>query len=133
MQLVSSRLSLQYEVASMQRTATEMQGAATQAAAEVTAANARVAAAQAQVALAQLHTSEAQAVVGAFDDMTFTAGVWKAMGDRMYQIYRRYLDMALRAAKMMQSAYNFENDTSMTVIRADYSSDEIRACWPPTC
>ncbi|MEZ0112494.1 hypothetical protein ABH920_006516 [Catenulispora sp. EB89] len=125
-QLVSSRLSLQYEVASMQRTATEMQGAATQAAAEVTAANARVVAAQGQVALAQLHTSEAQAVVGAFDDMTFTAGVWKAMGDRMYQIYRRYLDMALRAAKMMQSAYNFENDTSMTVIRADYSTDEIR-------
>ena len=125
-QLVSSRLTLQYEVASMQRTAGEMQAAAAQAQAELTAANARAAAASGQVAIAQLHATEAQAVLDAFDNVTFTAGVWKAMGDRMYSLYRRYLDMALRTAKLMQRAYNFENDASLNVIRSDYSSDEIR-------
>ena len=125
-QLVSSRLSMQYDVASMQRTAAEMQSAALQAQAEVTAAQARVTAAQAQVTLAQLHASEAQAVLDAFDDQTFSAGVWKAMGDRLYALYRRYLDMALRSAKQMQSAFNFENDTTVTVIRPDYTSDEIQ-------
>src|SRR6185437_3976648 len=124
-QLVSSRLSMQYEVASMQRTSQEMQAAAVQAQAEVTAAQARVAAAQAQVALAQLHTSEAQAVLAAFDDQTFSAGVWKAMGDKLYALYRRYLDMALREAKLMQSAFNFENDTSVALIRPDYACEEI--------
>ena len=125
-QLVSSRLSMQYEVASMQRTSQEMQAAAVQAQAEVTAAQARVAAAQAQVALAQLHTSEAQAVLAAFDDQTFSAGVWKAMGDKLYALYRRYLDMALREAKLMQSAFNFENDTSVALIRPDYTCEEIQ-------
>ena len=124
-QLVSSRLSLQYEVGSMQRTAAEMQVAAAQAQAELTAANARVAAAGGQLALAQLQAAEAQAVLAAFDDSTFSPGVWKTMGDRMYALYRRYLVMALHTAKLMQNAYNFENDTSVALIRADYTADEV--------
>jgi Tc toxin complex TcA C-terminal TcB-binding domain len=124
-QLVSSRLSLQYEVGSMQRTAAEMQAAAAQAQAEVTAANARVAAAGGQLAIAQLQAGEAQAVLAAFDDSTFSPGVWKTMGDRMYALYRRYLVMALHTAKLMQNAYNFENDTSVALIRADYTADEV--------
>jgi hypothetical protein len=125
-QLLSSRLSQQYEVAAMQRTADEMASAALQASAELDAANARVDAAKGQAAIATLHSKEAGAVLAVFDDSTFTAGVWKAMGDRLYTIYRRYLDMALRSAKLMQRAFNFENDTEITAIRADYTTDEIR-------
>jgi len=90
-QLASSRLSQQYEVGSLNRTATEMQGAATQAQTELTAAQAQVTAATGQVALAQLQASDAQAQIQALGQATFTAAGWKAAGDQLYVLYRRYL------------------------------------------
>jgi hypothetical protein len=125
-QLASSRLSQQYEVGSLGRTAAEMQGAVTQAQTEVTSAQARVAAARGQVALAQLQASDAQTQAQALAAATFTAADWKAAGDQLYVLYRRYLAAAVRAARLMQQAYNFENDAAVSVIRDDYSANEIR-------
>jgi len=120
-QLAANTLSQQYQVDSMNRIATEMQQAATQAQAQLTAANAQVDAANAGVAAAQLDASGASQALAVFNANTFTPQVWQNMGDYMLGIYNRYMYMALAAAKLMQQAYNFENDTDLTYIKTSYS------------
>ena len=44
----------------------------------------------------------------------------------MFRLYRRYLDMALKTALLMQQAYNFETDQSLRFIRKDYSTEEVK-------
>jgi hypothetical protein len=119
--LAANRLSQQYQVDSMNRTTTEMQQAATEAQAQLTAANAQVAAAQAGVAVAQLEAQGAAQTLQVFDAATFTPQVWTAMGDFVDAIYNRYMEMALQAAKLMQQAYNFENDTTLSYIKSSYA------------
>jgi hypothetical protein len=126
LQLAGSRLNRQYEVDSLRRQATEMTLARNQAQAERTAANARVAAANAGVNVARLRAQGAQQLLDTFDDQFFTPDVWYRMGQTMWRLYRRYLDMALRTAKLMQAAYNFETDQSLRLIKTDYSTDEVK-------
>ncbi len=114
-----------YEIDQLNQTAAEMKSAATQAQAEAAAAKARVAAANAGTTAANLRVTGAQQVLDAFDDSTFTADVWHAMGQTMYWIYQRYFTMAMRAAKLMQSAYNFETDQSLQLIQDSYASGEV--------
>jgi Tc toxin complex TcA C-terminal TcB-binding domain len=118
--LAANRLSQQFQVDSMNRTATEMQQAATQAQAQLTAANAQVTAASANLGVAQLQAQNAAQTVAVFNADTFTPQVWTAMGDFVEEIYDRYMDMALRAALLMQQAYNFENDTTLAYIKSSY-------------
>jgi len=119
--LAANQLSQQYQVDSMNRTTTEMQQAATLAQAQLTAANAQVTAAQASVAVAQLEAQGAAQTLQVFDADTFTPQVWTAMGNFVDAIYNRYMDMALQAAKLMQQAYNFENDTTLSYIKSSYA------------
>ena len=42
-------------------------------------------------------------------------------GDFVDAIYNRYMEMALQAAKLMQQAYNFENDTTLSYIKSSYA------------
>jgi len=123
--LTASRLNQQYEVDSLQRDATEMNDALTQAKAEQTAAAAQVAAAAAALNAANVRTNNAQGDLQAFDAQTFTPDVWSRMGNAMYALYQRYFTMALRAARMMQQAYNFETDQSLSMIKNSYSGDEV--------
>ncbi|MGW0882493.1 Tc toxin subunit A-related protein [Streptomyces sp. NPDC002671] len=125
-QLTASRLNRQYEVDSMRRTQAEMEAAAAQAKAELAAADARVTAAQAANAVAELRAAQAAATVEAFDAQTFTPDVWHAMGQEMMRLYQRYLGMALKIAKLMQSAYNFETDQQLALIKAGYTADEVK-------
>ena len=125
-QLVSSRYDRQYEIDAMQRQATELALAQTQAQDEQAAAQATAAAAQANVTVAQLHASAAQQNLAAFDAQTFSPGVWHRMGDAMWRLYRRYFAMALRAARLMQQAYNFETDQDLHLIKGSYASDEVK-------
>ena len=115
-----------YETGALNRTAQEMQIAAQQAQKEMEAASARNDVANAAAAAAQLRTKNAQSMVAAFNSQYFTPDVWKAMGDAMEKIYRRYLQMALYAARRMQQAYNFETDQSLAIIKSNYSSNEIK-------
>lgn len=124
-QLASARASRRYELRSMQRTADQMKAAAAQAKQEVVAAQARVAAANAATAVARLHAEAAQQNLETFDQQTFTPDVWQQMADSMFRLYRRYLDMALKTALLMQQAYNFETDQSLSFIKKDYSTDEV--------
>jgi len=119
--LAANQLSQQYQVDSMNRTAAEMQIAATQAQAQLTAANAQTSAAAAGAAAASLAANAAGQALGVFDSDTFTPQVWRAMGDYLLGIYDRYMQMALGTAKLMQQAYNFENDTTVTYIKGYYA------------
>jgi hypothetical protein len=76
--------------------------------------------------LARIRARGAQQLLEAFDDQFFTPEVWQRMGDTMYGLYRRYFAMAMRAARLMQQAYNFETDQSLQLIREDYGSDEVK-------
>jgi hypothetical protein len=126
LQLAGSRLDREYEVDSLNRQAIEMALARNQAQAETAAAAARVAAANAAVNVARLRAQGAQQLLNTFDSQFFTPDVWYAMGQTMWRLYRRYLDMALRTAKLMQQAYNFETDQSLKLIKTDYSTDEVK-------
>ncbi|GAA4491672.1 hypothetical protein [Microbacterium panaciterrae] len=123
--LTSARQQRDYEIDTMNRQAGELDAAAAQADKEVAAAQARALATQAQANAAAVRVANAQQLLAAFDDQRFTPDVWNALGDRMNQISGRYLTMALDVAKRMQRAYDFENDVVMTVIRPDYSADEV--------
>ena len=116
----------QYEIDQLQRTADELHTAAAQAQAEASAAQVRVAAANAEVTVAQLRASGAQQVLAAFDSAFFTPDVWHAMAQTMYGLYERYFGMALKVAKTMQAAYNFETDQSLHVIRSSYAGGEVK-------
>ena len=123
--LTSARLQNQYQIDTMNRQANELNAAVGQAGAEVTAANARVTAAQASADAASVRVTASQQLLQAFDQQRFTPDVWNALGDRMNDLSQRYLMWALGIAKRMQSAYNFENDVNLHVIRPDYTSSEV--------
>jgi hypothetical protein len=124
-QLVAARLNRQYELDVMNRQSEEMALAQAQASAELKVAHARAAAATAGVAVAQVRTEAARQNLAAFDAQVFTPEVWDRMGMVMLRLYRRYFDMALRAARLMQRAYNFETDQSLALIKSDYAADEV--------
>lgn len=123
--LSSARLQAKYQIETMRREANELDAAAAQASAERKAAEARSKAAKANAHAAEVRVEGAQQLVAAFDDQRFTPDVWNALGERMAQLSRRYLMMALDVAKRMQRAYNFENDVAISIVKPDYSSDSI--------
>jgi hypothetical protein len=124
--LVAARYNRDYEVVALQNQVKELQIADAQAQFEAAAANARAQAAAASVTVAQLRAAASQQDLAAFDAQTFTPDVWSRMGDQMWRLYRRYLAMAVRAARMMQQAYNFETDQTLKLIKGDYTTDEVK-------
>lgn len=125
--LAASRTQRQYEIDSLQRQADEMDAAQAQATAERQAAAARVTATEASANAAAVRVAGARELVAAFDEQRFTPDVWNAMGEKMNRLSQRYLSMALDIAKLMQRAFNFENDTAYHIIKADYSADTVRS------
>ncbi len=124
--LASARLNRQYEVDALQHQAADMQSAAVQAQAELNAARARARAVKAAERVASARLSAACQSLSAFDSQYFTPDVWGRLAAGMRAIYRRYLDMAIRTARLMQQAYNFETDQSLKLIKSDYSGDEVK-------
>lgn len=115
-----------YELGAMQRQTDEMKKAGEVAKQQLEAANARVAAAKQMEAVALLRTQAAQENCAAFDSQFFTPDVWQQMASVMRNISSSYLYMSLRVARMMQRAYNFENDVDQHFIRSDYSASTIK-------
>jgi hypothetical protein len=122
LQLLASRLNRDYEIKAMSRQVDELTGAAAQAADEQAAASKRVDAANAAVAAARLRSTHATQLLQQFDGELFQPEVWQRLGDFLFALYQRYLAMALRAARQMQQAYNFENDESVDLIKPDYTA-----------
>jgi hypothetical protein len=120
-QLLAARKHREYELGVLQRQAAEMTTAAMQAQFELSAAQARESAALAAAQAATARTEDAKELLQSFNNQTFTPDVWAKMGETMLRLYRRYLDMAIDIARMMQRAYNFEYDTDLRTIRSNYA------------
>ncbi|PEZ06746.1 hypothetical protein CN326_09720 [Bacillus sp. AFS018417] len=115
-----------YELASMKRQIEELKNAEVVAQAQVKAANAQVNVGWYNQYISNLREQAAKDNIKAFDNQLFTPEVWKRMGIFMRNISNNYFDMALRVAKMMQRAYNFENDVNRQMIKADYSAQTVK-------
>jgi hypothetical protein len=124
--LVASRLSAAYELGAMYRQAEEMEIVAQQARYQLKAAKARAKAARAAETVATARETAAKQILKAFNAQYFTPEVWGRMAETMRGLSRRYLHMAIRTARMMQRAYNFETDQELNVIKLDYSAGEVK-------
>src|SRR5260221_8700265 len=120
------KIGTQFEIDSLNDRATEMGLAAVQAQNEVVAAAARSSAPQAASAAARLRHQATVNDLAALDAQTFTPDVWRRMATAMENLYQRYLSMAVRAAHLMEKAYNFETDQSLHWIKDDYSTGEVK-------
>lgn len=123
--LAGSMLSQQYELTTLQQQEKEMEAALTQAQSELVAAQAGADAAQASLDAANVRAADAANDLAVFDSQTFTPDIWSRLGDKMWGIYWRYFNMALKAARLMQQAYNFETDQSLQMIKDSYATDQV--------
>lgn len=119
-------LTRNYELASMDRQIDELQHAEAMAQQQLNAANARVEAAEQLEVVAELRIIAAEDNLDTFDSQLFTPDVWYQMAAFMHRISKSYFTMALKIARIMQRAYNFENDLARHFIRTDYTSMTIQ-------
>jgi hypothetical protein len=125
-QLAAARLQRSYEVNAMRRQQADLEASAAQATAERKAAQARALATMASAHAAAVRVDGALELVQAFDQQRFTPDVWNKLGERLDALSDRYLVMALDVAKLMQRAYNFDNDTDRALVKADYAADTVK-------
>ncbi len=125
-QLAASRLQREYEIDAMRRQQADLQASAAQATAERQAAAARAKAVRASAHAASIRVDGALELAEAFSQQRFSPEVWNKLGERMSALSNRYLTMALDIAKLMQRAYNFENDTERHFVKADYYGDAVQ-------
>lgn len=124
--LALGRMTRNYELGSMNRQITEFKQSELMAQNQLEAACARVSATEQMEKVASLRKKAAEDNLSAFDTQFFTPDVWYQMGFFMWRISQSYLYMAIRAARLMQEAYNFENDLKRRFIKADYSTNTVK-------
>jgi tetratricopeptide (TPR) repeat protein len=115
-----------YELGAMDRQVAELQAAQVVAQQQLSAATARVEAARQAEVVGALRAQAAHDNVDAFSNQFFTPDVWHQMGGFMQAISTSYLHMAVRVARLMQLAYNFEHDLDRRFIRVDYSTNTVK-------
>ncbi|WP_298795491.1 hypothetical protein [uncultured Pseudonocardia sp.] len=118
--LRAGRRSRAYELKKMEDTIVELARAITIAQDQVDSAVRRTAAAEIAVEAAKQRAEMTKASLEAFDDEFFTPESWQRMADVVRDISRSYLFRAIRIAQLMERAYNFENDTTLKIIKDDY-------------
>ena len=118
--LQAGRKNRLYELAKMDDNIRELTAAVPGAQAQVDSAEHRAAAAEIALQAALQRAQMADAALVAFDANEFTPAAWSAMADVMRDISRDYLRRAIRLAKLMERAYNFEHDSTLAVIKDDY-------------
>jgi hypothetical protein len=109
-----------YELSKMDDDIAELTAAMPAAQAQLSSANHRAAAAEIAWQAAIQRAQMADASLAAFDNNEFTPEAWSAMADVMRDISRDYLWRAIRIAKLMERAYNFEHDSTVSVIKDEY-------------
>jgi len=124
--LERGRMTRDYELAAMDRQIDELQQGEVMAQAQLNAADARVDVAKQMEEVARLRKEAASQNLAAFNNQFFTPEVWYQMGSFMWGISKSYLYMAIQMARMMQRAYNFENDLNRHFIKADYSTNTVK-------
>ncbi len=118
--LRAGRKTRAYELKRMDDNIEELKKGVDLARTQVTAAEHRTKAAELAWQAALQRGGLAEAALRAFDDEYFTPETWSKMADVLRDISRSYLDRGIRIAKLMERAYNFENDTEIRIIKTDY-------------
>jgi tetratricopeptide (TPR) repeat protein len=118
--LYAGQRTQEYELQRMQHNVDELNDGIVIATNQRDASRNRTAAAEVLWQASLQRAAMAAASLTAFDDNFFTPEAWSRMADVMRDISRSYLYQAIRIAKLMERAYNFENDTDLRVIRNDY-------------
>lgn len=118
--LYGGRKTRAYELERMQDTIDQLAQAITIAQEQLNASRNRTAAAEIAWLAAMQREAMAGGALDAFDDEFFTPETWSKMADILRDISRSYLFRAIRIAKLMERAYNFEHDAMLKVIKDDY-------------
>ncbi len=118
--LSAGRKTQAYEVQKMQDSVNELTTNIAISKAQGDSAAARSAAAEIAWQASQQKSAFANQALSAFDNNFFTPEAWAQMANFMRGLAQTYLFEAVRIAKLMERAYNFENDTKLHVIRNEY-------------
>jgi hypothetical protein len=118
--LYAGRKTRDYELKKMQDIIDELTQAIAVAQDQAQAATRRKNVAEIAWQAAVQRAQMADAALDAFDSELFTPESWGKMAGVMRDIARSYLFQAIRIAKLMERAYNFENDTALKVVKSDY-------------
>ncbi|MFZ5818119.1 MAG: hypothetical protein ACOY93_22940 [Bacillota bacterium] len=85
-------------------------------------ARARVRVAEQRVAIARLQQQFAEENRDFLDHREFSARLWYELARVARRLSRRYLDMAIAVASLMEQAYKLETGRPLAVIKFDYSN-----------
>jgi len=118
--LYAGRKTRDYELKKMQDNIDELTQGITIATDQHDAAVKRTLAAELAWEAAKQRAQMTSASLDAFDAEFFTPETWGKMADVMRDIAGNYLYRAIRIGKLMERAYNFENDTELHVIKSEY-------------
>lgn len=118
--LLGGEKSYEYQLGRLQDSVDEMNATIPLAQQQAAAAHDRAESARLQYEAAATHAALAADALNAFDNDVFTPEVWSRMALVMRGLSAGYLDSAIRTAKLMQRAYNFENDDNANVIQSQY-------------
>jgi hypothetical protein len=123
----SGRRTREYELAKMDDNITDLAGAVDIAQEMLNAAEARLRVAEIAAEASGEREAMAEESLDAFDSEMFTPEVWAKMAWVMRGISTAYLHDAIRLAKLMQRAFNFENDTNIALIKNGYGHAMVNA------
>ncbi|WP_447759879.1 Tc toxin subunit A-related protein [Sphingopyxis panaciterrae] len=123
----SGRRTREYELAKMDDNIADLAGAVDIAQEMLNAAEARLRVAEIAAEASAERAAMAEESIEAFDSEMFTPEVWAKMAWVMRGISTAYLHDAIRLAKLMQRAFNFENDTSIALIKNGYGHAMVNA------
>jgi tetratricopeptide (TPR) repeat protein len=123
----SGRRTREYELAKMDDNIADLAGAVDIAQEMLNAAEARLRVAQIAAEASAERAAMAEESLEAFDSEMFTPEVWAKMASVMRGISTAYLHDAIRLAKLMQRAFNFENDTQIALIKNGYGHAMVNA------
>ena len=118
--LYAGRKTRDYELKRMQDTIDELNAAIGVSDSQLQAATRRRNVAEIAWQAALQRAQMAAASLDAFNNELFTPEAWSRMASVMRDIAASYLFKAIRLAKLMERAYNFENDTAFSIIKSDY-------------
>ncbi|MGL5857036.1 MAG: hypothetical protein ACRC35_01260 [Angustibacter sp.] len=118
--LLGGQKSYEYQLDRLGRGIEEMNAAIPIAQAQLASAQARERAAALGVQAAELRADLTRDALTAFENEVFTPELWTRMASIMRGISADYQFWAIRTAKLMERAYNFETDASVSVIRSSY-------------
>jgi len=123
----SGRRTREYELAKMDDNIADLAGAVDIAQEMLNAAEARLRVAEIAAEASAERAAMAEESLDAFDSEMFTPEVWAKMAWVMRGISTAYLHDAIRLAKLMQRAFNFENDTNLSLIKNGYGHAMVNA------